>query len=188
MSRKHSLIGRRGVALVLAVAASALVVPNGVGAQTAIVWGVIDCSLSRLVAPPGTTCRATNEVAFTDHDFGQFKYWSVRGNNPYYFMIVGEGLNSKSRIMLTGSGPDYLREISPLAKGAAIIAGPSQRNGADYYVFTSSRGQACTGFRKPGPPRSDGHIWLIGGVLCMAKGTPLDQTRIFEFVDSAKVK
>lgn len=169
------------------VAGFVLLISYAAAPQNAVVWSIVDCSQSPLVAPPGTTCRGTN--AFTGSDGqGQFQSSSVRGDNPYRFIVLIESASNLSHVVFSESGADYLRKISPRAKDAVTISGPKNRNGADYFVFKSSGGEECTGFRKPGPSRSGGYKWAMGGVLCLPKGTPLDEARIFEFVDSAKLK
>ncbi|MDP1681904.1 MAG: hypothetical protein Q8L39_09025 [Burkholderiales bacterium] len=159
--------------------------PTEVAAQN-IVWSVVDCSQSRLVAPSGATCRGTNRYA-GDNGVGEFQIWSIRGNSPYQYLILNESLNSSSSIRFTNTTEEYLRRIGP-GKNATGFSGKLHRNGADYFTFTSKAGEECTGFRRGGPSRSVGYLWVLGGILCLTKGEKLDQARIFKFMDDAQVK
>lgn len=174
------------VILCLAIASLSLAFGSDASAQRAE-WSVIDCAQSRLVAPSGTRCRATN-VWGSDDGQGQFQSWTVRGDNPYLFLLVQEGRTSISSLYLKNSTEEYLRGARTRATDGTNFSAKLHRNGYDYLTFTSKQGEDCTGFRKPGPSRSVGYVWVMLGVLCLGSGEKLDQARIFKFMDDAQLR
>lgn len=185
MARKTAAPAVRGLALGLVTLGLWSALPAKAVAQN-IVWGEIDCAKSRLLAPSGTKCRATNRYP-GDNGVGEFQIWSVRGDNPYLFLILNEALLSNSSLRFTNTTEDYLRSIGPGKEGTAFSA-KAHRDGYDYLTFRSKAGAECTGFRKGGPSRSVGYLWVLGGILCLPSGAQLDQARIFKFMDDAQVK
>jgi hypothetical protein len=163
-----------------------LVLPLEVGAQDAYKWSDINCAESRLAAPAGAKCAATNIVSGGDTARGQFRRWSY--STPTAFVFVWESLTSEY-MYTRATGVEYIKGISTVARDGREWSEVQRHDGADYYRFKSAAGSDCVGFRRYGPSRSAGHAWIMAGVTCATpRGTPLAQTRITEFIESAKVR
>ena len=156
-------------------------------AQDAYKWGDIDCAQSRIVPLSNGKCRATNVVSGGDTAGGQFQRWSVQSSTPYTHVSLHESLIPNSYIRTTQTGPEYLKSANQRAKSASSISEAKRYSDADFYLFRAND-EECVGFRRYGPSRSVGYAWIMAGVTCAPKGTPLAQARIAEFIDSARLK
>jgi hypothetical protein len=152
----------------------------GVCAQTKAVWSDIDCSQSKIVAPPGLKCRATQELAgsttakFAGPGGGQgvFREWATFGKKDgvklYYLGHETIGPNSYKAVFLTLE--QEIRDHSPYAKDGRNFTATSPMAGSDYVRFTSGQGEACVAVRKVGPVRSKGYAWVLLANKCVPAG------------------
>jgi hypothetical protein len=140
-------------------------------AQETIVWSDIDCSQSKIDAPVGPRCRATNVFgtrgAPTSTGGGQVKSWNASGIldqvKLYYF--VTEIIDTNSGVKV-GTLADDLRSISPQARGVTDMPASERRGDADVVTFVNVLKDNCVGLRKNGPTRGGGYKWVLYATRC----------------------
>lgn len=170
-------------------------VPPAALAQDAATWSDIECSQSKLVAPPGLRCRATQEMSgssnakFSGSGAGQgvFRNWLASGTRDgvklYYLGYEAIGARSYKAVYLTLE--QEIRSHSPYAKGGRDFTQPAQRNGADFVRFTGAQGEACAAIRKVGPVQSKGYQWVVIANRCVSPGRPISDGEVDALVSSA---
>src|SRR5689334_6078122 len=140
--------------LYVIVAAMAIGASTSAGAQSANSWSDIDCSQSKIVAPPGLRCRMTEEInGSSDARFngqGVFRNWATfgkkDGNKLYYLVYEGVGPQSYKQVFLTLE--EEIKKRSPYAKNGRDFTSPSQISGGDYERFIGSDNGQCVVIRK----------------------------------------
>lgn len=151
----------------------------------------IDCSQSRFVVLPDVRCFSTKVLAGPS-GLGQFRVWRLLGKKEYLHVRLLEALFYRSYIPASEVGTvDHIKSIDARAKAGAAMTESIHYNGADYYLFKASSGEACAGFRRVGPFRTGaggGYDWIIGAVTCEPMGRNLSQDEFRTFVDSVRLK
>jgi hypothetical protein len=168
-----------------------LVAAAAVGQQTAR-WHDIDCRQSRIAAPPGLKCRATQNYAGGQSGWdadagGTFRRWLALGDRDgvglFYYLAeatsleasVMEGSSLQKDIRSEMRDGNMLHDFSPLG----------HRLGADYMTFTSASGHACVGIRRYGPSQGAGYKWILYGVRCDPRGGAITDAQIDSFISEA---
>jgi hypothetical protein len=164
---------------------------TGVLAQDTVVWADMDCAQSKIVAPAGLKCRATQEINGSSNGRfnggGIFKSWtaygSVDGVKFYYHVSEGVGARSYKQIFL--SLIEEAKSLSPDTKRGKDFSPPSSMNGDDYLRFTSARGEPCVAIRKPGPVQGAGYKWVLVATKCVAPGKSISDQDLGQFMAAA---
>jgi len=164
----------------------------GAGAQETPIWSDIDCSQSKLVAPAGLRCRATQEysggsrVASGSGAGGISRDWAmigtINGSKLYYF--GKEALTSKSSIFPYVLA-DGVKSLSPQGKGATGFSAPAQSAGGNYLRFKSAAGESCIGILKEGSARPKGFKWILIASKCVPVGKSIPDPDITSFIAAA---
>jgi hypothetical protein len=161
-------------------------------AQDTIRWSDIDCGQSRIAAPSGLKCRATQDYAGGHSGWeagagGTFRRWTAFGAHGgaglFYYLAeatspgasIMEGASLKQDIRSEMRDSNMIHDFSPLG----------HRGGVDYMTFTSASGHACVGIRRYGPSQGDGYQWILYGVRCDPRGRPVTDAEIEGFIASA---
>lgn len=160
----------------------------GAAAQGTYTWGDVDCAQSRLVALPDTSCLATNVVNGGQGAGGQFRQWGLKGINPYISIALHEAMGTNAYIYTKQTGAEYLKAWDRLARESPDLRSPARHGNSDYYLFTSSSGESCVGFRRYGPTKSGWFAWILMGVKCVPKGATLTVAEATAFIDSVRVR
>jgi hypothetical protein len=183
-------LGGRQMKIIIGLLSAAVALwPVGeAAAQDAYKWSDVDCAKSRIVMLPGTKCRTTNVVSGGDTAAGQFQQWSLEGTGSYVNVRLHEALAGGSYIYTKQTGTEYLKSRDSRAKGSPDMGNAARHGDADYYLFKASSGENCAGFRRYGPSRSVGYLWIMSGVTCAPKGSALTPAQATAFIDSARVK
>jgi len=177
-----------GIAIVLAGLSS------GASAQNAQVWSDIDCAQSKIKAPAGLKCRATNDInGSSDARFskgsggGVFKNWSAYGTQDgtklYYMIYDTIGPHSSKSVFL--SLDQEIRNLSPYAKGGKDFTQPAQMSGADYSRFAGAKGDACVAIRKAGPVQGSGYKWVLFANECVPAGKTISDQELGRLIEAA---
>lgn len=179
----------------LPVASMFLVVAGfAASAQQSQTWSDLDCSQSKIVAPAGLRCRATQEFSgsssakFSAVGAGQgvFRGWATYGTKDgvrlYYSVGQGVTTNSNQSISYT---LEQQAKSSPYAKDARDFTPAAAMSGSDYLRFTSAAGEACAAIRKKGPVRGSGYAWVLVATKCVPKGKTISDQEIGEFIAAA---
>jgi hypothetical protein len=167
-------------------------VAAGAEAQEKPIWSDIECGQSKLVAPTGLKCRATQEysggsrLASGSGPNGISRDWAafgtVNGNRFYYF--GKEAISARSSVfpyVLV----DAIRSLSPQGRNATGFSSPEQMDRADYLRFTSAAGAACIAVRKEGPARKLGFEWIVIATECAQSGKSMSGEELRTFVAGA---
>jgi hypothetical protein len=177
-----------GIAVVFAGLAS------GASAQNAQVWSDIDCAQSKIEAPAGLKCRATNEInGSSEARFskgsggGVFKNWSTYGtkDGTKLFYLIYDTLGSHSSKSVYLSLEHEIRNLSPYAKDGKAFTQPAQMSGADYLRFTGAKGDACVAIRKVGPVQGSGYKWVLFANECVPAGKTISDADLAQFIAAA---
>ncbi|MBI3199380.1 MAG: hypothetical protein HYZ40_18090 [Rhodospirillales bacterium] len=164
-------------------------------AQGSLKFTTIDCSASKIVAPPGLVCLVSNERAGGDFGAGTseglFKYWSAISRKDltrktYYYAV--EALETKSTIRIGDRLVDEIQRVSAQAKGATDLSKLNQVAGADYVTFKAGTGESCVGFRRAGPSKLTGYAWVLYGTECAPHGQHLGEGDITKFISTSTFK
>jgi hypothetical protein len=153
-------------------------------------WKDIDCRQSRIVAPPGLTCRATNVVT-NEGNIGVFRQWAVFGNTPggYEHIFLWEAQNGFSYLDADQTTPDFLAWMYENGKFASHFTSPVHYRDVDYSQFQDGKqGRSCVGFRRLGQPQRGGYKSITGGILCAPPGKPLADGELARFVGSVQFR
>jgi hypothetical protein len=151
-------------------------------AQAEFVWSDIDCAKSRIIAPDGLKCRATqnypggsaNDAAAGDK--AVFHAWSTYGTRDdvklYYFL--SEAMSPGTFHHPTKSLAEIMVNRGAQGDDTKNFSRPRITIGGDYITFTSSKGEAysgvlhsCLGVRKLGPEEDDGYKWALYATRCV---------------------
>jgi hypothetical protein len=167
----------------------------GVCAQPKAVWSDIDCSQSKIVAPPGLKCRATQEMAGSNTAKfagaggaqGIFREWLTIGKKDgvklYYLGHETIGTNSYKAVYLTLE--EEIRDRSPYAKDGRSFTPNSTMAGGDYIRFTNGQGEACVAIRKVGPVQAKGYKWVLLANECVPAGNAISDGDIARLISTA---
>jgi hypothetical protein len=180
------MIGRR-----VAVAALAMMLPMATtSAQTSYGWSDVDCAQSRIVAPQGATCQATNVYTGRDAAGGAGRRHLVRrvSLQGWSLIVISEAIDTGAYIATRTATVDYLKALDKRVSDGSDWSAGTSADGIPTYTFRSTEDETCVGFRKLGEARSLGHAWLMHGLLCLPKGHALSPTETGRFIDSARVR
>ena len=182
--------------LLFAVSCTGLAWVGGMAhAQQGLKFTGIDCSASKIVAPPGLVCLVSNERAGGDFGAGTseglFKYWTAISRKDvarktYYYAV--EALETKSTVRIGDKLVDEIQRVSAQAKGATDISGLNQLAGADYVTFKAGTGEFCVGFRRAGPSKLTGYAWVLYGTECAPHGQRLGEGDVSKFISASTFK
>jgi hypothetical protein len=183
-----ALCGVAAVGLALGLAGAAF-------GQETVRWYGIDCSHSRIAAPPGLTCRTTQNYAGGQHGWGgdaggTFRQWvaagHVQGAGVFYYL--NEATSLGAALLAGGSLQSAIRAEMHDGNMVHDFSPMGHRGGADYMTFTSAQGQSCVGVRRYGPSQGGGYQWILHAVRCERRGTPMTEAEIDSFIASARYR
>jgi hypothetical protein len=165
----------------------------GALAQQYPVWANIDCAQSKIAAPAGLKCRATQETSGGTGNIsgagagGMFRRWSafgtLRGVKFYYHL--SEATSLKAEIRESASLEDGVKNMSPQGKEAKDFSTMTHRAGVDLLTFASAAGEPCVGIRRYGPSALTGYKWILNATRCTPKGKPASEAEIDKFISEA---
>jgi hypothetical protein len=160
-------------------------------AQDAHVWSDIDCAQSKIVAPVGLRCRATQEIngssskGFASTSAGAMfrnytAFGSVNTSQVYYVLFdsLSRGANQQPRVTLQ----EAILFWSPEGKDAKNFSQASGTAHGDLLTFTSAKGSPCLGIRKFGPVTGSGYKWILYATRCDPPGRPATETEAVQFL------
>jgi hypothetical protein len=163
---------------------------TGALAQQYPVWANIDCAQSKIAAPAGLKCRATQEVSGSTSNLsgagagGMFRWWSASGTlgeiKLYY--RLSEATSLKSEIRESASLEDGVKKMSRQGKGAKDFSTLTHRAGVDLLTFVSAAGGPCVGFRRYGPSALTGYKWILTATRCTPTNNPASEAEIDKFI------
>jgi hypothetical protein len=159
-------------------------------AQTSYGWSDVDCGQSRIVAPQGATCQATNVYTGRDAAGGAGRRHLVRSDSPqgWSLIVISEAVDTGAYIATRTATVDYLKALDKRVIDGSDWSAGTTDGSIQTYTFRSTEGEACVGFRKVGEARSTGHDWLMHGLRCLPKGHEMSPAEIGGFIDSARVR
>jgi hypothetical protein len=165
----------------------------GALAQQIRVWADVDCAQSKIAAPAGLKCRATQETSGGTGNIsgagagGMFRRWSafgtLRGVKFYYHL--SEATSLKAEIRESASLEDGVKNMSPQGKEAKDFSTMTHRAGVDLLTFASAAGEPCVGIRRYGPSALTGYKWILNATRCTPKGKPASEAEIDKFISEA---
>jgi hypothetical protein len=153
-------------------------------------WADIDCGQSRIPAPAGLKCRATNVVT-NEGNIGVFRQWAAFGNRPqgYEHIFLWEAQNGFSYLNVDQTTPEFLAWMYENGHFAKNFTTPNNYRGADYSLFQDGqRGWSCAGFRRLGQPQRGGYQSITGGILCAPPGKTLTGQQVTGFIDGVQLQ
>jgi hypothetical protein len=159
-------------------------------AQETIVWSDIDCSQSKISAPAGLRCRATNVFGTrgvaSSTGGGQVKSWNASGilDQVKLYYYVTEIIDTSSGVQVSTLADD-LRSISPQAKGVTSMPASERRGDADVVTFVNAVRDNCVGLRKNGPTRGGGYKWVLYATRCTPGSRQASDADINAFISAA---
>jgi hypothetical protein len=159
-------------------------------AQGTIAWSDVDCAQSKIVAPAGLKCRATNLVGTsgvpTSTGGGQVKRWSAYGivQQTKLFYYVTEIVDTRSFVQVAKLSDD-IRGVSPQAKGAENMSAPERKGDTDLVTFTNAQNDNCVGIRKTGAARGGGYSWVLYATRCTPAAQKASDADINAFIAAA---
>jgi hypothetical protein len=159
-------------------------------AQETPVWSDVDCAQSKIVAPAGFKCRATQEyyggqgTASSDAG-GKFRQWSASAtlNNVRLYYFLHEAIGGRSNITATESLEERIKQLG--RKADKNFSQTLPMAGGDYVRYEGPAGQPCVGIRKYGPSTSIGFRWIMAGTRCAQKDKTISDQDIASFIASA---
>lgn len=162
-----------------------------VRAQESRVWGDIGCSESRIIAPSGLRCRATQDYSGGQGKHarggGTFRRWATYGtlDGVKLYYHVTEATSIKSAIAEDASLEAGIRSMSPQARTAKGFSEMTKRGGVDFVTFAGAAGEACIGVRRYGPATKTGFKWILNATRCAPKGKAASDPEIDRFIAEA---
>jgi hypothetical protein len=153
-------------------------------------WSDIDCRQSRIVAPAGLTCRAT-DVVTNEGNIGVFRQWAAFGNRPegYEHVFLWEAENGFSYLNVERTTAEFLGWMYENGRFAGNFTEPVHYHGADYSLFEDGkRGWSCAGFRRLGEPQRGGYRSIAGGILCAPPGKTVTHGQIASHIDRLRLQ
>lgn len=161
-------------------------------AQDTPQWSTVDCAQSRLAAPPGLQCKATQNFAGGDSSTGNaggtFRRWlaegQVNGGGVFYFMT--EATSVGASIVETGSLQKDIRNEMKDGNMIHEFSPMGNRGGADYMTFMTGAGSSCIGMRRYGPSQGSGYRWILYGVRCDPRGGTITDAQVDSFIAGAR--
>lgn len=166
---------------------------NGASAQETRKWADVDCTQSKIVAPSGLKCRATQLYSGSDSKVmgagagGQFQRWTAFGtlaDGSQAFFYASEAAEPQSWTRPNASLEDVVRGFNRDFQSARDFTQLAQVSGGDYQRFTSPKGEACVAIRKLGTAQSAGYQWFLVAGKCSAKGASISEAEISDFLAS----
>jgi hypothetical protein len=165
----------------------------GALAQQYPVWANIDCAQSKIAAPAGLKCRATQETSGGTGNIsgagagGMFRWWSAFGTlrEIKFYYHLSEATSLKAEIRETASLEDGVKKMSPQGKEAKDFSTMTHRAGVDLLTFASAAGEPCVGIRRYGPSAQTGYKWILNATRCTPKGNPASEAEIDKFISEA---
>ena len=157
-------------------------------AQDKAVWGDVDCAQSKIIAPSGLKCRATQEYALGIRTIGRLwaAFGTLGGVKLYYYVADVSSTVGRGAGVTTSALDTSLTSVSPQGKNATGFSALLSRSGADFLTFTSAAGEPCVGIRKFGPRGGDsGYKWILYATRCSPKGKPVSEQAIEKFITDA---
>ncbi|HTB39365.1 MAG TPA: hypothetical protein VK777_19910 [Reyranella sp.] len=165
----------------------------GALAQQYPVWANIDCAQTKIAAPAGLKCRATQETSGGIGNIsgagagGMFRRWSafgtLHGAKLYYHL--SEATSLRAEIRETASLEDGVKKLSRQGKEAKDFSTMTHRAGVDLLTFASAAGEPCVGIRRYGPSAQTGYKWILNATRCTPKGSPASEAEIDKFIAEA---
>lgn len=108
---------------------------------------------SRFVALPDVKCFKTKIVSGGGGS-GLFQVWRILGKRQYLHVQLLEALDSRSFVPAAeAAGAVHIKSIDKGARAVGELTGPTHYDGADYYLYKTTSGEECAGFRRYGPLR-----------------------------------
>jgi hypothetical protein len=168
--------------------------PQVASAQETRKWVDVDCTHSKIVAPSGLKCRATQLYSGSDSKTvgagagGQFQRWTAYGtvsDCSQVFYFASEASEPQSWIRPTASLEEVVRGFNRDFQSAKDFTQLAQLNGGDYQRFTNPKGDPCVAIRKLGGSQSAGYQWFLVAGKCAAKGGSISESEIANFLASA---
>ena len=160
-------------------------------AQETRVWSDIGCTESKIIAPSGLKCRATQDYAGgqiqSSNGQGTFRRWATAGtlNGVKLYYHVTEATGIKSSIRQDLSLEKAIKSLSPEGKRAKGFSELTRRGGVDAMTFTSRDDESCIGIHKFGPSTKTGYHWIMAATRCAAKGRGASDPEIDRFISEA---
>lgn len=176
------------------IVALAFVLGSGARAQEARQWSEIDCTTTKIVAPAGLKCRATQIVSGSDSQIagagagGQFRRWTAYGtiaDGSRVFYYASEAAEPQSWTRPTARLEDVVRGFNREYQKANAFTELAPLNGGDYQRFVDPTGASCVAVRKLGPAQSVGYKWYLVAGKCAAKGATISEPEIVKFMTAA---
>jgi hypothetical protein len=164
-----------------------------VHAQEARHWSEIDCATTKIVAPAGLKCRATQLVSGSDSQLagagagGQFRRWTVfgtTGDGTRVFYYASEAAEPQSWTRPTARLEEVVRGFNRDYQKASAFTELAPLNGGDYQRFVDPSGANCVVIRKLGPSQSAGYKWYLVAGKCAAKGATISEPEIVQFMNA----
>ncbi len=162
-------------------------------AQQYLAWANIDCAQSKIAAPAGLKCRATQEVSGSTGSIsgagagGMFRWWSASGTlgETKLYYRLSEATSLRAEIRETASLEDGVKKMSRQGKEAKDFSTMTHRAGVDLLTFVSAAGEPCVGFRRYGPSALTGYKWILTATRCTPKNNPASEAEIDKFISEA---
>ena len=162
-------------------------------AQQYPVWANIDCAQSKIAAPVGLKCRATQEASGSTGSIsgagagGMFRWWSVFGTlrGVKFYYRLSEATSLRAEIRESASLEDGIKKMSPQGKEAKDFSAMTHRAGVDLLTFASAAGESCVGIRRYGPSALTGYKWILNATRCTPKGNPASEAEVDKFISEA---
>jgi hypothetical protein len=174
-----------------------LIVAGGVAlpaaAQDTRKWADIDCAQSKIIAPAGLKCRATQVYHGAQGNAGTsaggaFQRWSAYGTvgGSKFFYFVAEGSEPQSSVYTSFTLLDTITQAGgALTRGATELSELKQAAGGDYATFKRPPGEACFAMRKYGPSQGSRFKWLMYGGRCDPVANAASPAEIAKFIADA---
>lgn len=151
-------------------------------AQDEFVWSNIDCAESRIIAPDGLKCRATqnypggraNDAAADGKAiFHAWSAYGTRGDAKLYYFL-SEAISPGTFHRPTKNLVEIMVNRGEQGEDTKHFSRPQKTTGGDYLTFTSSKGESyfgelhsCLGIRKLGQVQGDGYKWVLYATRCV---------------------
>jgi hypothetical protein len=166
---------------------------TGAVAQETRVWANVDCAQTKIAAPAGLKCRATQETSGGIGNIsgagagGMFRRWSAFGTlqGVKFYYHLSEATSLRAEIRETASLEDGVKKMSPQGKDAKDFSTMMHHAGVDLLTFVSATGEPCAGIRRYGPSAQTGYKWILTATRCTPKNNPASEAEIDKFISEA---
>lgn len=158
-------------------------------AQDTPVWSAIDCAQSKIAAPAGLRCQATQNYAGGQSGWaadagGTYRNWMTRGHidGVEYFYVLTEATSPGASISPSSTLHDSIRKEMVDGKDVKNFSSLEHREGADFITFNAASGASCVAIRRYGP---GDYQWILNAVRCEPRGRTTNQGEIDRFIAGA---